>query len=198
MSPEVFDRIFEPFFTTKEVGKGTGLGLSTSLGIVKSYGGFIIVSSEVGVGSTFKVYLPQVDEVQQSVETESEMPRGNGELILVVDDEVSVREITKTSLETNGYQVLLASDGIEAIALYTRHQDKIKAVLMDIMMPSMNGMTAIRTLQTIDPNVRVIATSGLVSNEIIARTSVTNIQAFLSKPYMLKDLLNVLGEVIIR
>ena len=198
MSPEVLDRIFEPFFTTKEVGKGTGLGLSTSLGIVKSYGGFIIVSSEVGVGSTFKVYLPQVDEVQQSVETESEMPRGNGELILVVDDEVSVREITKTSLEINGYQVLLASDGIEAIALYTRHQDKIKAVLMDIMMPSMNGMTAIRTLQTIDPNVRVIATSGLVSNEIIARTSVTNIQAFLSKPYMLKDLLNVLGEVIIR
>jgi PAS domain S-box-containing protein len=196
MSPEVLDRIFEPFFTTKEVGKGTGLGLSTTLGIVKGYGGFITVSSEVNQGSEFKVYLPQVNDLQKQADAESEMPRGHGELILVVDDEAAVQEITQTSLEIYGYKVLIASDGIEAIALYTRHKDEIKAVLMDIMMPSMDGTTAIRTLWEIDPNVKAIATSGLVSNEKLAQAAGAKIQAFLAKPYTLKDLLKVLQEVI--
>jgi PAS domain S-box-containing protein len=196
MSPEVLDRIFEPFFTTKEVGKGTGLGLSTTLGIVKGYGGFITVSSEVNKGSEFKVYLPQVNDLQKQADAESEMPRGHGELILVVDDEAAVQEITQTSLEIYGYKVLIASDGIEAIALYTRHKDEIKAVLMDIMMPSMDGTTAIRTLWEIDPNVKAIATSGLVSNEKLAQAAGAKIQAFLAKPYTLKDLLKVLQEVI--
>jgi PAS domain S-box-containing protein len=196
MSPEVLDRIFEPFFTTKEVGKGTGLGLSTTLGIVKGYGGFITVSSEVNKGSEFKVYLPQVNDLQKQADAESEMPRGHGELILVVDDEAAVQEITQTSLEIYGYKVLIASDGIEAITLYTRHKDEIKAVLMDIMMPSMDGTTAIRTLWEIDPNVKAIATSGLVSNEKLAQAAGAKIQAFLAKPYTLKDLLKVLQEVI--
>jgi PAS domain S-box-containing protein len=196
MSPEVLDRIFEPFFTTKEVGKGTGLGLSTTLGIVKGYGGFITVSSEVNQGSEFKVYLPQVNDLQKQADAESEMPRGHGELILVVDDEAAVQEITQTSLEIYGYKVLIASDGIEAITLYTRHKDEIKAVLMDIMMPSMDGTTAIRTLWEIDPNVKAIATSGLVSNEKLAQAAGAKIQAFLAKPYTLKDLLKVLQEVI--
>jgi PAS domain S-box-containing protein len=196
MSPEVLDRIFEPFFTTKEVGKGTGLGLSTTLGIVKGYGGFITVSSEVNKGSEFKVYLPQVNDLQKQADAESEMPRGHGELILVVDDEAAVQEITQTSLEIYGYKVLIASNGIEAIALYTRHKDEIKAVLMDIMMPSMDGTTAIRTLWEIDPNVKAIATSGLVSNEKLAQAAGAKIQAFLAKPYTLKDLLKVLQEVI--
>ncbi|OKH22624.1 hybrid sensor histidine kinase/response regulator [Hydrococcus rivularis NIES-593] len=198
MSPEVLDRIFEPFFTTKEVGKGTGLGLSTTLGIIKGYGGFITVRSQVGEGSEFRVYLPQIDDVQKLAEAESQLPRGRGELILVVDDEAAVQEITQTSLEAHGYKVLIAGDGIEAIALYARHKDEIKAVLMDIMMPSMDGTTAIRTLRKFDPHVKVIATSGLVSNEKIIKASGANIQAFLSKPYTLKDLLNVLHEVISR
>jgi two-component system, cell cycle sensor histidine kinase and response regulator CckA len=196
MTPEVFDRIFEPFFTTKDVGKGTGLGLSTTLGIVKGYGGFINVSSKVGAGSTFKVYLPQVNEAQQQVEIEPDMPRGKGELILVVDDEAAVREITQTSLEASGYQVMVAKDGIDAIALYTQHKDEIKAILMDIMMPSMDGTTASRTLHKIDPNVKIIATSGLVSNEKIAQEGGGSIKAFLSKPYTLKDLLHTLHEIV--
>ncbi|MCU0532784.1 MAG: PAS domain S-box protein [Hydrococcus sp. Prado102] len=196
MTPEVLDRIFEPFFTTKEVGKGTGLGLSTTLGIVKGYGGFINVSSKVGEGSTFKVYLPQVHEDQKQVDTKLDMPRGKGELILVVDDEASVREITQTSLEASGYQVLVAKDGIDAIALYTQHKDEIKAILMDIMMPSMDGTTASRTLYKIDPNVKIIATSGLISNEKIAQEAGDSIKAFLSKPYTLKDLLNVLHKIV--
>ncbi|NJK47520.1 PAS domain S-box protein [Candidatus Gracilibacteria bacterium] len=196
MTPEILDRIFEPFFTTKEVGKGTGLGLSTTLGIVKGYGGFITVSSKVGDGSTFKVYLPQVNEAQKQVDIESDMPRGKGELILVVDDEAAVREITQTSLEASGYRVLLAKDGIDAIALYTQHKDEIKAILMDIMMPSMDGTTASRTLHKINPNVKIIATSGLISNEKIAQEAGDSIKAFLSKPYTLKDLLNVLHEIV--
>jgi two-component system, cell cycle sensor histidine kinase and response regulator CckA len=196
MTPEVFDRIFEPFFTTKDVGKGTGLGLSTTLGIVKGYGGFINVSSKVGAGSTFKVYLPQVNEAQQQVEIEPDMPRGKGELILVVDDEAAVREIAQTSLEASGYQVMVAKDGIDAIAFYAQHKDEIKAILMDIMMPSMDGTTASRTLYKIDPNVKVIATSGLISNEKIAQEGGGSIKAFLSKPYTLKDLLNTLHEIV--
>jgi PAS domain S-box-containing protein len=198
MPPEILDRIFEPFFTTKDVGKGTGLGLSTTLGIIKGYGGFIAVSSEVGKGSEFKVYLPQVDEAQVQVEPEVAMPKGKGELILLVDDEGVVQEITKTSLETYGYRVIVASDGIEAIALYTRNKEEIKVVLMDIMMPSMDGTTAIRTLQKIDPDVKIIATSGLITNEKIVKTAGAKIQAFLAKPYTLKDLLHALREVISR
>lgn len=196
MSPEVLDRIFEPFFTTKEVGKGTGLGLSTTLGIIKGYGGFITVYSKVGKGSEFKVYLPQIDEAQQQIEIESKMPTGKGELILVVDDETVVQEVTKTSLESHNYQVLLASDGIEAIALYAEHKHEIQAVLMDIMMPSMDGSTAIRTLQKINPDIKIIATSGLISNEKITKAAGAKIQAFLSKPYTLKDLLSVIHEVL--
>src|SRR5919202_1740077 len=158
ISKEIVDKIFEPFFTTKELGKGTGLGLSTVIGIIKSHGGFVNVSSEIGKGTQFKVYLP----VKQSGATDctpagqQELPSGQGELILVVDDEDSIREVTKTLLETNDYRVLVASDGIEAIALYTQHKAEISAVLIDMMMPSMDGPTAIRVLKKINPQVKII------------------------------------------
>ena len=124
--PEIMDRIFEPFFTTKEHGKGTGLGLSTSLGIVKSHGGFINVYSEVGKGTAFKVYLPAITttETLKAEEQQLELPAGHGESILVVDDEDQIREITKSILETHGYKVITANDGKEAIALYSTKQRK--------------------------------------------------------------------------
>jgi CheY-like chemotaxis protein len=192
------ERIFEPFFTTKEVSKGTGLGLSTTIGIIKSHGGFMNLYSEVGNGTQFKVYLPIVKEteIQQISLSELKPLRGNGELILVVDDEPSIREITRSSLETHNYKTLIATDGIEAIALYASQKNEISAVLMDVVMPSMGGLTAIRTLQKINPQVKIIATSGLVSNSKLARATGISVKAFLLKPYTVQELFQSLQKVI--
>ena len=195
---KIVDKIFEPFFTTKELGKGTGLGLSTVIGIVKSHGGFVNVSSEIGKGTQFKVYLP----VKQSGVTDctpaaqQELPSGHGELILVVDDEDAIREVTKTLLETNDYRVLVASDGIEAITLYTQHKEEISAVLIDMMMPSMDGPTTIRVLQKINPQVKVIGVSGLVSNHKMVEFVGSCVKTFLPKPYTSNELLKNLQTVL--
>lgn len=189
---EILDRIFEPFFTTKELGKGTGLGLSTVVGIVKSHGGFINVYTEVGKGSKFQVYLPAQQTTETTEEKELELPQGNGELILVIDDEASIREITKTSLETYNYKVITASDGIEAVALYAEYRDKISIVLTDMLMPAMDGLTTIRTLHKINPNVKIIAISGLATTEKMNAAYDLGIKAFLSKPYTAKQLLETI------
>jgi PAS domain S-box-containing protein len=195
---EILDRIFEPFFTTKEVGKGTGLGLSTVIGITKSHGGFVKVFSDVGKGTQFKVYLPvtHLRKADYKSADQHELPIGHGELILVADDEDSIREITKTSLETYGYKVLLASDGIEAIALYTQHKEEISVVLIDMMMPSMDGPTTIRVLQKINPHVKIIGVSGLVSNDKMIEILGNNVQTFLPKPYTSNELLKNLQSVL--
>ncbi len=193
---EILDRIFEPFFTTKEIGKGTGLGLSTVLGIVKSHGGFVNVSSEVGRGTQFKVYLPVAEAAQTEPVEDLELPKGHGELILVVDDEPAIRDITKTSLQTYNYRTLTASDGIEAVALYVEHQEEISVVLTDMMMPSMDGPTTIRTLQKINPQVKIIAVSGLAPNEKLTKAVGTGVKTFLSKPYTVKELLTTLQGVL--
>jgi len=194
--PEIVDRIFEPFFTTKEQGKGTGLGLSTVIGIIKSHGGFVDVYSEMGQGTQFKVYLPAVEETQTQLVKDMELPIGNGELLLVVDDEAAICEVTKTSLETYAYRVLTASDGIEAIALYAQHKDEISLVLVDMMMPSMDGPTTIRTLQKINPKVKIIAVSGLDSSDKVSVAMNAGVKAFLSKPYTAQELLKIINSVL--
>ncbi|MBD2604251.1 response regulator [Scytonema hofmannii FACHB-248] len=192
---EVLDRIFEPFFTTKELGKGTGLGLSTVLGIVKSHAGFINVYSEVGKGSKFEVYLPAQETTETAEEKELELPHGSGELVLIIDDEPSIREITKTSLEAYNYKAITASDGIEAIALYAEYRDKISLVLTDMLMPSMDGITTIRTLHKINPTVKIIAISGLATSDKMSAAYDLGIKAFLSKPYTAKQLLETINTV---
>ncbi|MBW4615681.1 MAG: PAS domain S-box protein [Desmonostoc vinosum HA7617-LM4] len=195
MPPEIVDRIFEPFFTTKEVGTGTGLGLSTVLGIVKSHNGFIKVSSQVGRGSKFKLFLPAVAASQICSVEERDLPLGNGELILVVDDETQIREITTIILDNHNYKILTASNGIEALALYAQHKHQINAVLMDIMMPEMDGITAIRTLQRMNPQIRIIASSGMNSTEVFTQAAGGDVQAVLSKPYTAKELLKSLHQL---
>ena len=195
MSAEIKERIFEPFFTTKELGKGTGLGLSTVMGIVKSHGGFVNVYSEIGKGTQFQVYLPAVETMETLVERKQNPSPGNGELILVVDDEAAIREATKTSLETYNYKVLTASDGIEAIALYAEHRDRITLVVVDMLMPAMDGSTTIRTLQKINPQIKIIATSGLASKEHLDLVD-TGVKTFLSKPYTAQDLLQTITRVL--
>ncbi|HEY9892044.1 MAG TPA: response regulator [Candidatus Sericytochromatia bacterium] len=196
IAPEILDRIFEPFFTTKEIGKGTGLGLSTMIGIIKGHGGFVKVYSEMGNGTQFQVYLPAVDTPETLPTKNSELPMGNGELILVVDDEVAIREITKTSLETYNYKAITASDGIEAVAIYAEHREQISVVLTDMMMPSMDGPTTIRTLQKINPQVKIIAVSGLASSDKLTKAASTGVKTFLSKPYTTKELLETIDGVL--
>ncbi len=191
ISSKSLEKIFDPFFTTKPLGQGTGLGLSVVQGIVSSHGGFIRVISQVGQGSQFKVFLPAVLEtVEQSV-TNSQLPIGHGELILVVEDEPLLLTLTKMILEDHNYQVLTATNGIEAIALYAEHCHEIAVVLMDMMMPEMGGQTAILTLQKLNPQVQIIACSGLPS-------SLLNIQvrACLPKPFTAQELLNTLHELL--
>jgi two-component system, cell cycle sensor histidine kinase and response regulator CckA len=193
--PELQDRIFDPFFTTKEIGKGTGLGLSTVLGIVRNHGGFIEVESQLRQGSQFHVYFPAIATPALPQPEEQPLSEGDEELILVVDDEPFILQIAQTALEEHHYKALLANNGAEAIALYTQHQPEVRAILMDMMMPSMDGFAAIRELQKINPHVPIIATSGLVSHQ---QTQASDIQvnAFLAKPYTAKELLEVLENVL--
>ncbi|MDZ8242170.1 MAG: PAS domain S-box protein [Nostoc sp. ChiQUE01a] len=192
--PEFLERIFEPFFTTKEASKGTGLGLSTVLGIIKNYGGFVEVSTQVGKGTKFQVFLPIAEGTATETITKPPLSLGNGELILVVDDELAIQQATQEALVDYNYKTLVANDGIEALVLYIEHQLKISAVLLDMSMPNMDGLTAIRTLRTLNPNIKIIAISGLPSNENKAIEAGAN--KFLSKPYIATDLLNALDQLI--
>ncbi len=193
---KILPQIFEPFFTTKEIGKGTGLGLSTVIGIIKGHGGFVNVYTEVGKGTEFKIYLPVVLGTHLQQAEDFELPIGHGEVILVVDDEAPIREITKTALKTHNYQVFTANDGIEALVVYAEHQDEISLVLTDMMMPSMDGSTTIRTLQKMNPQLKIIAVSGLASNEQVASSSGAGVKAFLSKPYTARELLSTINGVL--
>ncbi len=192
---EILDRIFDPFFTTKEIGKGTGLGLSTVLSIVKSHHGFVNVYSEKDKGTRFKIYLPATDtgEIEEVVQHETKL--GQGELILVVDDEVAVQEITQATLEAHGYKAMTANDGIEAIALYAEHKHEISVVLLDLMMPALDSVTVIRTLYKLNPQVKIIAMSGLATNESVTKTAGEGVQGFLSKPFTAQELLNLLAQI---
>jgi PAS domain S-box-containing protein len=192
IAPEIMDSIFDPFFTTKEVGKGTGLGLSTVIGIIKNHGGFVNVHSEVRKGSRFQVYLSNSQVTETQAAANAELPKGNGELVLVVDDEATICEIAKNTLESHNYKVLTASNGIEAIALYAQEKDNIDMVLIDLMMPGMDGSTTILTLQRINPQVQIIAMSGLMVNWTNAQKTSLGIQEFLPKPFTALVLLSTL------
>ncbi len=194
--PEIMNRIFEPFFTTKKPGKGTGLGLSTSLAIVKSHGGFITVHSEAGKGTIFKVYLPAVKaKIRETDVHQPEPVAERKELILVVDNETNTREMARETLEAHGYRVLIASDGAEAVSLYSSHKGEIKAVLIDMMMPVMDGPACIWVLRKINPDVRLIAVSRSAEDDMLANIAGV-VHAFLMKPYTVEELLSTVRGVI--
>lgn len=200
MAPEIQSRIFEPFFTTKEMSKGTGLGLSTALTIVKSHGGFINVYSELHKGTQFSLYLPALDipGAPDFAAAQTDLPLGQGELILVVDDEESIREITRGTLETFGYSVLTASDGTEALAIYADRKNEIAVVLTDMVMPFMDGPVTIRALQRMNPDVRIIAASGLGTGQRAGEGTLEGVAVFLNKPYTAEKLLKTLSQVLKR
>jgi PAS domain S-box-containing protein len=191
--PEILDHIFEPFYTTKEIGKGTGLGLSTVHGIVKSHGGFITVQSKPGQGTCFSIYLPaEVDTRLIPDPKKSIVPCGTNELILIIDDEPFILDVTKPSLEAHGYQVMTAANGVEALLCYQEHRDRIQVILMDLMMPELDGIHAIEGLKKLNPQLRIIASSGLLKEEKLT----TTVSAFLAKPYTLEQLLHTLHDTL--
>jgi hypothetical protein len=197
MPPEVMERLFEPFFTTKKGGEGTGLGLSTARSIVKSHSGFINVYSEVGKGATFKIYLPTADlkgEQKEGIQDAS-LPKGNGETILIVDDEELIRITTTAALENNGYKALGASDGAEALGVYIENKNEIKVILLDMAMPIMDGEATIRALRKIDPTVKIIGMSGLAENGKY-KTMWNIANSFLTKPFTAAKLLKTLARVV--
>ncbi len=183
MDVKTLQSAFEPFFTTKERGKGTGLGLSTVYGIVRQSGGWIDVQSEVGKGSSFKIYLPHTEACQMPdmPPTPKEAVCG-GETVLVVEDQEAVRELTKTVLEAHGYCVLEATNGVEALAVVERHPDEIHLLLTDVILPGMNGMDLSRRLRALRPKLKVLFTSGYPAEVIARRGVVERDVAYLPKP----------------
>jgi len=196
---DILDKIFEPFFTTKELNKGTGLGLSTVMGIVKSHDGIINVYSEPGKGTTFKVYLPAIEVSSEGRREQSEqasLPRGNGETVLIVDDEASILTITGQTLQAFGYRILTALNGAAAVAVYAEHKNEIAVVLTDMMMPVMDGPAMIHALMQMNPAVKIIAASGLNANSNEAKASGAGVKYFLTKPYTAGTLLKTMRAIL--
>ncbi|MFM8395157.1 MAG: ATP-binding protein [Acidobacteriota bacterium] len=195
---EILDKIFDPFFTTKKPGQGTGLGLSTAAGILRSHGGFVNVYSELNKGTHFTIYLPasQSQQVVSPPPTHVDLPVGHGELILVVDDEESIREVARETLQTFGYKVITANDGTDALAQFATHRHEIRLVITDMMMPFMDGPATIRALRKLDPEALVIATSGLKANARHAEIAQLSVNGFLSKPYTAETLIRTIATVL--
>jgi PAS domain S-box-containing protein len=199
MARHVRERVFDPFFTTKEVGKGTGLGLSMAHALVKAHGGTLDVESEEGRGATFVVRLPAAsDEDSGLARKTDDVLRGEGQLVLIVDDEEPIRMITRQTLIAFGYRVLTAANGAEAAALFARDAKAIDVVLTDMTMPVMDGPATIRALREIDPAARIVATSGFTTGAMGGAPHVEGADLFLPKPFAADDLLRALHEVLAR
>jgi CheY-like chemotaxis protein len=197
IAPAHLDKIFEPFFTTKAAGQGTGLGLATVLGIARSHGGFVRVESEVGIGTCFEVYLPATPSAHEgpALPEGDKLPRAEGELILVVDDEKAVRDVMCRVLEAYGYRVLTAVEGAEAVGLYVQHRAEIAVVVTDMVMPGMDGPSLVRVLRHLEPAVRIVGISGVGERSSIKNLESLALAAFINKPFTRDRLLATLQAV---
>jgi PAS domain S-box-containing protein len=196
MDRETQSRIFEPFFTTKEKGKGTGLGLSTVYGIVKQSGGYVMVHSELGRGTTFHIYLPLVEGVLEKSSVAPPDAVGGTETILLVEDEESVRQLVRDTLAGRGYEVLEAENGEAGITAAARHRGDIDLVITDVMMPGMGGREMVQQLIKARPGTRVLYLSGYTEDAILNDGSVDQATAFLQKPFTLQSLSRKVREVL--
>jgi two-component system cell cycle sensor histidine kinase/response regulator CckA len=196
MDQNTLGRIFEPFFTTKELGRGTGLGLASVYGIVRGHGGAIDVQSMPGEGSSFHIYLPaSLRKVEEKAVTAQEPLRGK-ETILLVDDEETLTSVGKEILELLGYRVLVAGNGQEAVELYGGHSSEIALVILDMIMPTLGGEEVLELLKTVNPDVKVILSSGYSLNSQAQRIMEQGCRAFIQKPFDIPTLSRKIREVL--
>jgi CheY-like chemotaxis protein len=198
MSPQTLGKIFDPFFTTKGEGKGTGLGLAMAYTTIKQHNGFIDVYSQEGVGTTFHIYLPVLRSkfIDKDIKRKKlKIQRGEG-LILVIDDEQIMRQTAKSILEECGYDVLLAGDGEEGVQIYKEHHDRIKAVILDMVMPKMSGQQAYIELNKVNNSVKVLLASGFKQDARVESILELGVKGFIQKPYGLVNLANSIHDVI--
>ncbi|MGB6067650.1 MAG: PAS domain S-box protein [Desulfomonilaceae bacterium] len=197
MDKEVVERIFEPFFTTKDPGEGTGLGLATVFGLVKSHDGHISCYSEPGFGTTFKIYFPAIEtEWAWSQETTQELPAFGTETLLIVDDEESIRELTKELLSEVGYKVLTAASGREAIDIYSKGKEAISLIMLDLIMPKMDGKACLEELLKVNPDVKVLLASGYSANGPARQAIASGAKGLINKPYDVRKLLRMVRAVL--
>jgi len=193
IAPQLLGRIFDPFFTMKEPGKGSGLGLSMVYGMASGAGGFVQVESEVGSGSAFSMHLPlKAPPVEQRVAVRNSVLEAGSGTVLVVDDEPMVLAFVEEGLKKLGYQVLTAVDGRQACEVYSSHSKQIDMVLLDMVMPGTTGLEACRRLREMNPNVKVILSSGYSSGEVVREARLAGAMGFIGKPYSLEELSSAL------
>jgi CheY-like chemotaxis protein len=199
MSQEVQGHIFEPFFTTKEAGKGTGLGLATVYGIVNQSGGYIAVESTLGEGATFRVFLPRVFEAMDSPGNRAtSAPDSSGETVLLVEDEDSVRNLASAILNENGYRVLQAKDGEQALGIAREFPDAIHVLITDIVMPQVSGRQLAEAIKSLRPSIQVLYMSGYTDDIISHHGELDSGTAFLQKPFSAKAFINKIVELLAR
>ncbi len=198
MDRETQARIFEPFFTTKEKGKGTGLGLSTVYGIIKQSGGYVFVQSEVGRGTVFTIYFPRIDETSEALGAApvAVAAAGGTETVLLVEDEDSVRQLVRETLESRGYRVLEAANGKDALALAADHPDPIDLVITDVVMPGLSGHELVQQLQPARPTLKVLYLSGYAQDAFPATAAADSQRSFLQKPFTLQSLTRKVREIL--
>jgi CheY-like chemotaxis protein len=194
----VKERIFEPFFTTKEIGKGTGLGLSMVYGIVKQHDGYINVYTEKGKGTSFKIYFPKIHEEADDAHQGKlpSMPEGGAETVLLAEDDPEVRMITKEILHGAGYTVLEAVDGEDAVRVFNEHKDEIQLLMFDVIMPKKSGKEAYEQIYTINPDIKILFTSGYTADIIHRKGVLEDGFHFLSKPSSPHKMLRKLREIL--
>jgi PAS domain S-box-containing protein len=198
MDKETQSRIFEPFFTTKEKGKGTGLGLSTVYGIIKQSGGYVLAQSEVGRGTTFRIYLPRVEEPAEisGGTRASQSATGGSETVLLVEDEESVRQLVRETLEAKGYKVLEADHGAAALRIASDHHGPIDMLITDVVMPGMSGRELSEQLSASDPDIKILYLSGYTEDAVVHQGVLEPGTSFLQKPFTLQALARKVREVL--
>jgi CheY-like chemotaxis protein len=197
ITENIRERIFDPFFTTKEVGKGTGLGLSMVYGIVKQHNGIIELDSEAGKGTTFRIYLPLIEPVIKKEQGKSPVfLQGNMETILVAEDDAAVMGLLKGLLEKNGYNVITATNGEEAVRKFMDHRDSIRLILLDVIMPRKNGKEVYDEIIGIRSDIKAIFISGYTNDIIDWKGALQEDINLISKPVRPDDLLLKLREVL--
>jgi CheY-like chemotaxis protein len=196
MDEEIRSRVFEPFFTTKELGKGTGLGLASTYGIIKNHEGYIEVESKKGKGTEFTIYLPSVDKPSKKTKTVSEKPQKGKGTILVIDDEELIRDIIKDILGELGYTTFTCVDGRQGIEYYKEHHKEIDLVIIDIVLPKINGYDCFVELKKINPHIKAIVSSGQATSDEVEKMIMEGALGFIQKPFEINYLSKMINEAL--